>query len=388
MENKDRIIDSRQVAKYWRSKCLIIIIASFIGMLLVAGYDYMKQKKNVDSANKSALEAAMAQNHDAFYKLNPSITYTDANQPKGIYNSLAKLYIDFNYSDVESFEKTDFAQLNLQFENDALALVWNQEMLEEVIADCNLRSYDDMSDITADKLQWLINKNFQGAHLMNIVISDVDPQRAKAIGDSLVNKFTTRVKEFMGVDNVQIVNEPTLPAKSGLFTSEAGVQDSVSKKELAKYGIVGFALGLIMSMVVLFMIFIFVDAVRSEDDIEFIGLKSILISRKKNVDYERIAKSINLYDDIKSVLFVSVDGHTDAAGFVDEVGKELKKLNKDKTLDAAADYKSSSDAIEKVKKNDGVVYLIKNGKTRLDSVTTAKNMLDRSEAKCLGGIIL
>ena len=392
MENDVRIINMRNVAAYMKKNILFIIVAVIIGGALLGGYNYKKQKDEVDNHTEeyvNLLKMTMTQNHDAYYFKKTS--YSDAQPYKGIYNSAAKIYVDFNYSDVEGYEMANFDKVNEKFCNDALLTVWDYDMLEEIIDELQLRSYDDMKNIDAEKLQWLINKNFLGAHIMNIVVSDVNAERAKAICDKIVEKFVANSKKILPIDSVKIINTASLSSDNSSFgktASNVKVITEIEKKTVLKYGIAGAFIGFVLIFVFFLAIYIIRDVVRCDTDIKAIGLASVLGSYDRKVDHKRVAGCLDIFDDVNNILVVGIDNKVDIENFAKETQKELKENGSSIKLSFAADYRNDVSALKMVKESDAVVYLIKRNKTKLSDIIEAKTVLERANIKCLGGIIV
>ncbi|HBE09565.1 MAG TPA: hypothetical protein DCY81_03365 [Lachnospiraceae bacterium] len=326
----------------------------------------------------------MKQNHDAFFFTN--VKYSDAEKPEKVYNSSAKLYVEFDYSDLlinEDVDNLSFQEISKSYENDVCTIIKDGKLLSEVIEELGLRNDEDMKDITPDNLQWLINRNFTGAHVMNVVISDVNPERAKKICDKVIEKVNKKIVEYPFVKSSEIISEGTLP-ENGYYTISTG-RNSIDKKKLVKFGIVGMMIGIILAAAVLFVLYAFTDKIYSEADINDAGLKLTSGIRRKNIDYKRLAGSINLYD-AEKVLLVSVDGKTDAKKDAEEISKELKALGSGVKLTGTGSFLDDTDALAKVKEYDSVIYLVKYGKTRLRTLKEAEEILSRS-AKSLGVIV-
>ncbi|MCR5148723.1 MAG: hypothetical protein K6C35_07110 [Eubacterium sp.] len=386
MSEKTRTIDIFYFIKYLKSKAVVIICAVIIFGGLVAVYDLKKQKSSKDISDRDLLKQVMVQNHDAFFFNQKK--YTDAEKPAGVYNSSAKISVDFNYTDVEGLgtERLSFQELNNRFENDVCTIIKDGKLLNEVIKELELKSYEDMKDITPDDLQWLINRNFPGAHVMNIVVSDVRPDRAKLICDKVVEKLEKELETYDFVDKVRVISEGTLPENGSLSISTGSSDKSVSKKELVKYAAVGMALGFIFIVCVLFMLYAFTDRIFSEADIKSAGQKMAAGSYRKQVDYKRLAHSLELIKDSSNILLVSVDNKTDAKHDAEEIGKELKVLGSNKKIVGTNDFRNEVDALTKVKECDGVIYLVKYGKSRIKTLEEADEVLSRS-AGSLGVIV-
>ena len=136
MEVKERVIDLRQYFLYLWENAIVIVLVVALFTFGMMGLSYKKQKKEISTlteAEVASLDAIMTQNHDAYYRLNDVNAYTDANPPADTYNSSARLYVDFNYSNVEGNENLDLSSLTIKYQQDSLLLLISNESLDEVI---------------------------------------------------------------------------------------------------------------------------------------------------------------------------------------------------------------------------------------------------------------
>lgn len=387
MKEKTRIIDLKQFIKYCFGKIFIIVPVVLVCMALLVALNYEEQKETVEKSKKDILSSIMSQNHSAYYYRN--VKFTDADPPKGAYNSKAAIFVSLNYNDIESNSSIDSGVYTEKIGNDILDIIVNPETLEEIINELNLRKYPEMDNLSTERFMWMINKNFLGAHVVKIVVSDVDPDRAKLIADKLVEKAIVNLKEYPIITDFKVMSYPTLPEDKGLFsTSTDDVQTSVSKGDMLKYAVVGGILGICLMIVILFIIFVTCDAVRTENDLAFADIPQLVSINRKKIDYKRIAYSIDIGDNKQKVLFVSVDKRIKAEEFVSDVKNEMKFINKNLKIDFAEDFVNISDALSKAKEADGIVYLVKYGKTKMRDLVNAKNSMDRFGIDNIGGLIL
>ena len=387
MEDKNRLIDLKQVAIYICRRIWIVIILMGAGCAFLAVRNYNYQKERTNGSKAAVIDTIISQNHRAYYYNGNK--YTDAEVPSGAYNSSAKLYVDFDYSDVENNSNNDFAQMNMRFENDAMLFLMDKDLLQEVIDELNLKSYGDMKNITPDRLQWMINKNFMGAHIMNVVISDSDPERARKICECVINKFMVKAKDIMGLNEVRIVETPTLPNKHSSFAvGGSAPAATIDKKAVLKRGIIGAVAGFVVAAMGLFIIYVLNDVVRSEADLHFAGIKMLKGAKKRAPDEEWLANYINLKDGIKKVMFVAVDNKVNAKDYASKVIDEMASVNKNIEICVAEDFRKDIKAVKSIKTCDAVVYLTKYNKTKMADLLYSANVLDEIDIKCLGGILL
>lgn len=421
MEIKERVIDLRQYILYLWENVIIIII--FVGLFTcgMTVFSYIKQKNEIVSLTESetsTLESIMTQNHEAYYHLNDVKSYTDAVPPANTYNSHAKLYVDFNFSDIEGGENLDVNSMINKFQQDALILLVSQDSLGSVIDKLDLNSYEDMSNLTSDDLGWMVNRNFLGANVMQIVVTDVDPDRAKLICDAVIEEFISRTNELTSIDSVSVIDPPSQP-EAGIKKESANssVQLAISKKKLLKYAILGCALGVVFIAVIYLLMFLFKDAVRNSLDLAFADI-SLFGSvskkeKKKKENYKRLAYNISLLDACKVLTIVPVDKKSDDSSLVEGIAEELKSIGKktavifgddaetpklQKSIESAKaknelilvavkNIKDYADATLAATESDAILLSATFGKSRMGDILYAKSEMDKVGTKIVGAVL-
>lgn len=398
MDIKERVIDVREFLLYlWDKKIIIAILTVFFACCAV-GLGYWKQKYASGSSpidgEVASLDDIANQNHDAFYHLNGVSAYTDGDQPLGTYNASIKLYVDFNYSNIEGNCNLDYSQMNYKLQQDALILLVSEESLQKVIDEQGLRNDDDMSNISVDDLKWLINKNFLGANILQIVVTDVDSARAEKIVEALSMEFIEKCQDFDTIDSVEIIdnNGVAIENPKGL---EQGMGDCntvpLNAKKIIKYLIVGAVGGVLLICMLFFLIFITWDSVRNALDVSFADMNVFgYISRKKKKkeeDYKRIAYNVSLQKDCKTILVIPVDPKSDKKEIVDGIRENLVKVNNNIKLVQTKNIKDSADATLSAVDSDAIIILATFGKTRMRDLIFAKNEINKTNTPILGTII-
>ena len=421
MEVKERVIDLRQYFLYLWENAIVIVLVVALFTFGMMGLSYKKQKKEISTlteAEVASLDAIMTQNHDAYYRLNDVTAYTDANPPADTYNSSARLYVDFNYSNVEGNENLDLSSLTIKYQQDSLLLLISNESLDEVIKKLNLKDDKDMTNITASDLSWMVNRNYMGANIMQVVVSDVNPDRAQNIANAVIEEFQNRIKDYEAIDKVEIIDEPSLP-QIGIKTddSESSIKRSISKKKLLKYGIVGCMGGAVFIAVICFIIFVFKDAVRNSLDLSFAKLSlfgfTAYDKKKEKQSYGRVANNIALIDDCNVLTIVPVDSRSESNFQISELETDLKgfgksvcvisneeqsagdiakaieknKKNNDIVLVAMKNIKECADSTIAAVNSDAVLLIATYSKTRMKDIVFAKEEMDRTGVKNFGVIM-
>lgn len=384
MQKKERVIDLRQYFQSLWEHALIILIVCCVFAAGMSAYSYKKQK-NQTSEDKATIDAIVTQNREAYYSLSSSGSnvYTDADAPAGTYTSYARLYVEFNHEETEAVNGTDYDKVSSNLQKDACMLIWDTQYLNEIIDELDLKDQEDLSGITAEKLSWMINRNFQGAHVMNIAVTDVDPERAQDICEAVVEKYIPVLKKYMNVDEVRVVNEASLPEGS---KAAAAAETHISKGKLVKYGVVGFAGGFVFMAILLLLAFIIIDCVRNESDLDYTGFHKFgkTITKKNASDARGLAYKLAAEEGLQKLLLLDVDGKMKSEELCDELNQIFAEKKLDLKAETADNLKESSEALYLMKNYDALLLTASYGKTRISDLEDAYSQLENAAVKKLG----
>lgn len=384
MQKKERVIDLRQYFQSLWEHALIILIVCCVFAAGMSAYSYKKQK-NQTSEDKATIDAIVTQNREAYYSLSSSGSnvYTDADAPAGTYTSYARLYVEFNHEETEAVNGTDYDKVSSNLQKDACMLIWDTQYLNEIIDELDLKDQEDLSGITAEKLSWMINRNFQGAHVMNIAVTDVDPERAQDICEAVVEKYIPVLKKYMNVDEVRVVNEASLPEGS---KAAAAAETHISKGKLVKYGVVGFAGGFVFMAILLLLAFIIIDCVRNESDLDYTGFHKFgkTITKKNASDARGLAYKLAAEEGLQKLLLLDVDGKVKSEELCDELNQIFAEKKLDLKAETADNLKESSEALYLMKDYDALLLTASYGKTRISDLEDAYSQLENAAVKKLG----
>jgi len=418
MENiceKERTINIRDMFFYMLEKAVIIALVSVIFMVIAAGLSYKNQKvvaSTPGSSSRAVINTIIAQNKAAYYAPSTSPSpYSYAELPGGACNSTARIYIDYNYDNADGKENIDFNMMTVRGQSDAAQLVISDQSLQEIIDELDLHSYNDMSDITTDELRWLICCFFDGAGMMQVNVTDTDPQRANRIAESVVDKFINNVDQYSFIDHAEVVDWPTLPKGNAMGTPQ------INKKEIIKKGCIGFLAGFVLMAGLFFLFYIFSDSIRSLDDLEYIDSKCFgvvpKLRDKRLEEYKRIAYNIALLKDTRVITFVPTDYYSVDNEMIDQVVDELKSIGKSaKTLSnediVITELKSTiskelektdyilmiTNSIKEYAKasivadySDKVIIMSRFGRTKITDISVAINEIEKTSSVIAGVIV-
>ena len=207
-------IDLKELFDIFWSKKFIILITTVV--FLVAGYVYSRVLVTPKYTAKATMILA---SKGASENTETTITATDVS----LNNNLIATYRELAKS--TSVVRKVLENLNIT------------DMSEN-----SLRSRIDISSET-------------GTQVINVLVPDEDPYKATKITNELTTVFSDKVKEVYKIDNISVLDSaevPTLP--SNINTS----------KTMSIFGIIG----LVLSVVVVYIISILDNTVKSSKDIE------------------------------------------------------------------------------------------------------------------------
>lgn len=160
----------------------------------------------------------------------------------------------------------------------------NSKVLKQVINNLNLNIQEGQ---LLSKIEINIIKD---THIMEISVSDTDPQMATNITKELSNVFLNEIKQIYNLNNIGIVDEAQLP-------------DTPYNINHIKDMFVFVCMGIVVSFAYIFIIYLFDNTIKKEEDIEeYIKIKSLgsvpinndkseIINRENTKTY--ITESIN-----------------------------------------------------------------------------------------------
>ena len=411
-ENKE--IDIRQFFSVLVDHILMIVVFAIVFACLAGGYDYVKQEKNNSPVNirKNVISTIIAQNKAANYAFeNETKKYTYAETPSNVCVSYARLFVDFNYNGIEGSDDLDRATMTEGMQKDTCQIIASSSSLQKVIDKLNLRTYDDMNDITPDELYYMIACYYDGKNVMVVTVSDVDAERSKLIAETVIDEFVATSNNIPSIDSVTIVDNPTLP-KGGIEAD--GLEVIINKGELIKYLIIGLVGGIVLSIIALAIYFVFGDLIWTENDLNYINVNCFgIVSRKaskQSEDYKRLALKVAQLEN-KVISIVPVDRISQERKTVSiiidclkELGKTVSVINEgedgflageiakqcktsDIVLIKSLNIMENSSAFMVATNSEVVIFDATYGKTRIDSVKYAVEEVEGTKARVAGVII-
>ena len=133
----------------------------------------------------------------------------------------------------------------------------NSKVLKQVINNLNLNISEEQ---LLNKIEINIIKD---THIMEISVSDIEPQMATDIAKELANVFLNEIKQIYNLNNIGIVDEAQLP----------NIPYNINH---IKDMFVFFGIGMVVSFAYVIIIYLFDNTIKKEEDIEeYIKVKSL-----------------------------------------------------------------------------------------------------------------
>lgn len=171
------------------------------------------------------------------------------------YTASTRMYV-LNRSDDTNVVYSDF-QISTLMSSDYKALITGRNVTDEVIRDLGL----NMSSGQLAKLITVTSPD--NTRIVQIDVVDTDPQRAADIANAVYETASKQIQSIMDVDAVSLVYAAKVP-------------EAPSSPSLLRNMVVSAALGLVVALGVLVVIYILDDTIRTEDDVErYLGLGTL-----------------------------------------------------------------------------------------------------------------
>ncbi len=160
-------------------------------------------------------------------------------------------------------------QLNTQLTNAYVRLIKTRHVLEQVIEECGL---DDTYGSLAERVEVT---NVTNTNIISITVSDPSPQMAQYITSEICQVASKHIKDVMDLEAVNVADEANLPT------------DPVSPN-VAKWTVLGAALGAFLCMAVLLIRFLMDDTIKTSEDVErFLNLSTLALIPVKEEEIEK-----------------------------------------------------------------------------------------------------
>ena len=190
------------------------------------------------------------------------------------YQSETSIYV-MSKNEESTASVNDYAASNYMTK-DYQVLITSRPVLEQVIADLDL-------EFSVEALRGMISVvNQEETRMLTITITDTNPERARQIADAVRAASAVKIKEVMGIENVNVV-EP------------ANLSSEPVSPNVVKNMVIGALIGMVVTIAVLIIRHVTDDTIKSPDDIEkYLGLSTLAtipVMSEAEWDGERSGKS-------------------------------------------------------------------------------------------------
>lgn len=181
------------------------------------------------------------------------------------YESTTKIMV-LNKQDNNTLTSADM-QTSTQLTKDYAELIQSRTVLEGVIAQLNLdMTYKEM-------LNKVSVETSSDSRIVSISVTDEDPYTASEIANAVRDVAAEHIQSVMDIEAVNVVDTANIPNEK-------------ASPSLAKNGVIGGLLGVIIAMAAVIIIYLTNDTIKVEEDVErYLGLSvlgSIPFSEKES----------------------------------------------------------------------------------------------------------
>ena len=181
------------------------------------------------------------------------------------YESTTKIMV-LNKQDNNTLTSADM-QTSTQLTKDYAELIQSRTVLEGVIAQLNLdMTYKEM-------LNKVSVETSSDSRIVSISVTDEDPYTASEIANAVRDMAAEHIQSVMDIEAVNVVDSANIPSEK-------------ASPSLAKNGVIGGLLGVIIAMAIVIIIYLTNDTIKVEEDVErYLGLSvlgSIPFSEKES----------------------------------------------------------------------------------------------------------
>ena len=181
------------------------------------------------------------------------------------YESTTKIMV-LNKQDNNTLTSADM-QTSTQLTKDYAELIQSRTVLEGVIAQLNLdMTYKEM-------LNKVSVETSSYSRIVSISVTDEDPYTASEIANAVRDMAAEHIQSVMDIEAVNVVDTANIPNEK-------------ASPSLAKNGVIGGLLGVIIAMAAVIIIYLTNDTIKVEEDVErYLGLSvlgSIPFSEKES----------------------------------------------------------------------------------------------------------
>ena len=192
-----------------------------------------------------------------------------------LYSASSMMYVMPDNSNSNSSTLSDM-QVGQQLTSDYSSMIESRSFMEDVIKKLNL---------TID-YQQLLEKvevtNPTSSRILQVTVNDPNPQTAADIANEVASVAESKLKEITGMQAIKIYEEAAVPEKP-------------SSPSLKKNCALGLLAGIVLAMVVITVLYLMDDTIKTEEDIEkYLGVSVLAkVPDRRNFINSKNRKSKN-----------------------------------------------------------------------------------------------
>lgn len=189
-----------------------------------------------------------------------------------LYSASSMMYVMPDNSNSMNSSTLSDMQVGQQLTSDYSSMIKSRSFMEDVIKKLNL---------TID-YQQLLEKvevtNPTSSRILQVTVNDPNPQTAADIANEMASVAESKLKEITGMQAIKIYEEAAVP-------------DRPSSPSLKKNCALGLLAGLVLAMVVITILYLLDDTIKTEDDIEkYLGMTTLAVLPYNGRKQQRQAK--------------------------------------------------------------------------------------------------
>lgn len=173
-----------------------------------------------------------------------------------LYSASSMMYVMPDNTSSNSSTLSDM-QVGQQLSSDYASMIASRGFMEEVIKKLNLTmTYQEL-------LKKVEVTNPTSSRILQVTVQDPNPQTAANIANEVADVAELKLKEITGMQAIKIYEEAAVP-------------EQPSSPSLKKNCALGALAGIVLAMVVITVIYLLDDTIKTEDDIEkYLGMTTL-----------------------------------------------------------------------------------------------------------------
>lgn len=190
-----------------------------------------------------------------------------------LYQSTTKIYVMNKENENSALTYSDI-QTGTQLTMDYMTLVTSRPVTEQVISELNLpMKHEDMVNIISVS-------NPTNTRILNITVTYSDPIVAKLIADAVRESSAAHISRVMDIKEVNLVEEANVP-------------ELPFSPNILRNTILGVMLGCFLAVIVIVILYVLDDSIKTTDDIEkYLGLSvlSLIPTQKEMKESKKVKR--------------------------------------------------------------------------------------------------